>query len=57
MKITNALNVERLRNFQGFEEVSQNEGEHILQTLKDYSIILYSVYKTIKQKQQKISYN
>jgi uncharacterized protein YfbU (UPF0304 family) len=57
MKITKGLTIERLKSIKGFENVTAKEAEHILNTLKEYSQILFSVYKSLKQKKQIHSLN
>ena len=49
---TKLLNIERLRSIHGFEKITQIEAEHILNAIKEYSIILFSVYKGLKKKRQ-----
>lgn len=48
MKATKGLTIEKLRSIQEFEIVTAKEAEQILSTIKEYSQILFSVYKSLK---------
>ena len=54
MKMLKPLTIERLRSFAGFENVSDEEASNILTTTKDFAVILYSIYKGLKEKHKGI---
>lgn len=43
------LTIEKLRTFKGFENVSDEEGENIIRTIKDYTIVAYHVFEKIQR--------
>ena len=50
-----ALTPEQLRNYKGFEDVTDQQAEKIIHSIKEFSIILYQHYiqkKTIKKEEQ-----
>ena len=54
MKILKPMTIEHLRSFAGFENVSDEEATNILTTTKEYAVILYSIYKGLKEKNKGI---
>jgi len=46
------LTIEKVRQFKGFENISDEAAENIIDTLKQLSLITYEYYITTKQKKK-----
>ena len=45
-----ALTIERIRNLKGYETLSIVEAERIIHALKEYSIVMYHLFRNMKRK-------
>ena len=47
------LNIEKLRTFKGFEKVTEEEGNKIIESIKEFTMIVYECFmNTVKRKKK-----